>query len=365
MHGGLKPEKLQRELVMFIIPMGWMNMVASALAPLTVLLVAGDRVDFRAGVVWTSAVWAIGVAQAVLLIRHRRLKDKSLRGWLLAYAIVEMIDGAAWACFLLVPTRPGEEFAISMLALALLATTTFVCTVAFAGARQIGRSFLWSQWGTFCVLAVWLGIGWQYIACGVIVVVLTSIYLEITHRTLAGAVEARLRLAELAEQLSLSATTDSLTGLMNRHGFMAGLQSMRDSTNAIVLFVDLDGFKAVNDQHGHGRGDDVLADVAKRLQGAVRSEDIVGRLGGDEFVVALRGQDLDAATALADRLTTLLAKPYHGTPTVSITASIGLAKASQSLDSEAVLRRADLAMYQVKSSGGDDHQSYETVQDPS
>ncbi|RTL09596.1 MAG: GGDEF domain-containing protein, partial [Acidimicrobiia bacterium] len=92
-------------------------------------------------------------------------------------------------------------------------------------------------------------------------------------------------------QLNQAATTDHLTGLLNRRSFERELRSMPvdDGLPVLVLFADLDGLKEINDRHGHAVGDAVLAAVAARLTSAVRSVDVVGRLGGDEFVVACPG----------------------------------------------------------------------------
>jgi diguanylate cyclase (GGDEF)-like protein len=124
-----------------------------------------------------------------------------------------------------------------------------------------------------------------------------------------------------------------------------------------LLFVDLDRFKAVNDSLGHGAGDRLLADVALRLRDAVNDEagarGLVGRLGGDEFAVVLRDADLDRAVALGDAIIARLSRPYAiGGTQAMIGASVGLALGPADGDSvEALMRAADLALYDVKSKG--------------
>ena len=122
-----------------------------------------------------------------------------------------------------------------------------------------------------------------------------------------------------------------------------------------VLFLDLDGFKAVNDSAGHQAGDELLVQAARRLQESVRSVDTVARLGGDEFAVLLVG-DLDRAKAgeVAERLRCALSAPYWiGGEELTVAASIGIAFAEPGVTPAKLLRNADLAMYQAKRHGKD------------
>lgn len=158
-------------------------------------------------------------------------------------------------------------------------------------------------------------------------------------------------------QLAHQAGHDSLTGLPNRTILVERLRQLGRSSRtsevreAAVFFLDLDDFKAVNDTLGHGAGDRVLQEVARRLAGAVRAEDMVARLGGDEFVVvATRLTGELEALAYADRLMAALAPVVvvDGHP-VSAQASIGIAlAASGDSSSEALLRDADIAMLKAK-----------------
>ena len=124
-----------------------------------------------------------------------------------------------------------------------------------------------------------------------------------------------------------------------------------------VLFVDLDGFKAINDRHGHEFGDRVLAGVADRLRRAARMDDVVARIGGDEFAVLLgrpfHHLDDTMVRRLASRILEMIEAPLEidGT-TVSISASVGADRLDDSSDLNAALRRADKAMYQAKRAGG-------------
>ncbi|MFC9439338.1 diguanylate cyclase domain-containing protein [Nocardia sp. NPDC057030] len=160
-------------------------------------------------------------------------------------------------------------------------------------------------------------------------------------------------------QLEYQATHDSLTGLANRSLILSQLASaLATSENlpvSTVLFIDLDGFKAINDTLGHAIGDTVLQIVAQRLQRALRGDDIVGRLGGDEFLVLLSGGtrrvDIDALVA---RLRSTMAEPIIARGhRIEVNASIGVTPLSvgDRRTPEAVLHDADLAMYRAKPSG--------------
>jgi diguanylate cyclase (GGDEF)-like protein len=128
----------------------------------------------------------------------------------------------------------------------------------------------------------------------------------------------------------------------------------RPSGVVALLFLDLDGFKHVNDTLGHDAGDEVLIEAAHRIQDSVRAIDTAARLGGDEFIVLgefLRPGD---ANTLAERLSTVLAGPYELTKgTATIGASVGVAETDDpNADPEDLLRKADHLMYQVKQEHG-------------
>jgi len=164
----------------------------------------------------------------------------------------------------------------------------------------------------------------------------------------------------LERQLTHQAFTDSLTELPNRALFKDRLQhalSRRAATSPpmAVYFLDLDGFKGVNDTLGHSAGDDLLVEVAARLRSTVRPSDTVARFGGDEFAILVEDlPDSDDATVLAQRICDALEAPILlGGDEVHISASIGIAhRDDPSTDAEQMLRNADLAMYQAKAGDG-------------
>ncbi|MGW1784232.1 putative bifunctional diguanylate cyclase/phosphodiesterase [Streptomyces sp. NPDC002143] len=173
----------------------------------------------------------------------------------------------------------------------------------------------------------------------------------------------------LQAQLQHNAEHDPLTDLPNRALFTRRVQqalSGRRSSdrgpalrNTAVLFIDLDGFKAVNDTIGHAAGDELLVQAARRLQDAVRKGDTASRLGGDEFAALIVGDGTRDRAArerhileLADRLRLTLSQPYliDGNE-VRVAASIGVAFAEPGLGAGELLRNADLAMYRAKAGG--------------
>jgi diguanylate cyclase (GGDEF)-like protein/PAS domain S-box-containing protein len=155
--------------------------------------------------------------------------------------------------------------------------------------------------------------------------------------------------------LEWAATHDGLTGLQNRSAFLTHLQAVggRRSAGAVVLYLDLDDFKPVNDRHGHALGDRVLVEVTARLRRCVRPADIVARLGGDEFAVLCPGLgDLEDAELLAERLVAEVGTPIQVEGVeVQIGLSVGIADFREGDDVEHVLNRADDALRAAKGDG--------------
>jgi diguanylate cyclase (GGDEF)-like protein len=174
--------------------------------------------------------------------------------------------------------------------------------------------------------------------------------------------------AEKTSELSHQALHDSLTGLPNRTLVLDRARQLlsqgkrQQGRMAGALFIDLDGFKQVNDSYGHAAGDQLLKIVADRLRGALRPEDTVGRLGGDEFVVLVSSTDSEVALeALAQRLNAALREPIElqdGQKIPLVTVSIGVAFGRYTT-AEALLGNADSALYSAKSAGKDRYALFE------
>jgi diguanylate cyclase (GGDEF)-like protein/PAS domain S-box-containing protein len=167
-------------------------------------------------------------------------------------------------------------------------------------------------------------------------------------------------------ELRSRALTDPLTGLANRVLFSDRLEqalhrAMRRRLRPAVLYLDLDGFKAVNDTLGHNAGDDVLVEVARRLRTVLRVEDTAARLGGDEFAVLIEDtHDVGDAIAAAERIRGALAEPLEiGGGTLTVATSIGIVRSeSRGDDAVAMLRDADIAMYEAKRNSRGSHQIF-------
>ncbi len=193
--------------------------------------------------------------------------------------------------------------------------------------------------------------------------VLLSLLLGLLLLVLAtGRVRALSLVHEKTRELSHLALHDPLTGLPNRALVLDRAEQMlaraarNPGTVAGALYIDIDGFKHVNDNLGHAAGDRLLTVAGERLQSAVREQDTVGRLGGDEFVVLVEATPQEVSPdVLADRLTETLREPVElgdAGKLFSVTASIGVAVGSYSTPDD-LLRDADLALYAAKAAGKD------------
>ena len=154
----------------------------------------------------------------------------------------------------------------------------------------------------------------------------------------------------LEAQLQHRANVDELTGLPNRAALTEQL-GRRERVDVTVLFIDLDGFKEVNDSLGHEQGDRVLRDVGSRIASVVRSGVTVGRLGGDEFVAIMQGSDLHAAQVVAKRIIDGIVQVGSILTMFPLSASVGIATGGPDESAEQILRRADNAMYIAKAQG--------------
>ncbi len=170
--------------------------------------------------------------------------------------------------------------------------------------------------------------------------------------------QALLEAANTLKQTEHRAHHDALTGLPNRVLFETVLNRQlalcrRNDTQLAILYIDLDGFKAVNDEHGHEVGDQLLQQVSVRIMSAIRESDIAARLGGDEFALALIHSEIESARAFGEQLIGQLSKTYQlGAVQANISASVGVAGyPASATDIDTLLIKADRAMYQAKALG--------------
>lgn len=177
---------------------------------------------------------------------------------------------------------------------------------------------------------------------------------------------------EQKAQLEFIAHNDALTRLPNRVKLASQLQRAIESASEqgsllAVAYLDLDGFKAVNDHHGHGAGDRLLVQLAERMQQALRPGDCLARLGGDEFVAVLPAlPDQQACIAILDRLLESVVKPVNiDGMLLHVSASIGVTFYPQAdvVDADQLLRQADQAMYQAKQAGKNRYHLFDAEHD--
>ncbi len=196
--------------------------------------------------------------------------------------------------------------------------------------------------GLFDQQGVWLG--------GVLLTLLAVLAAARRHAVRRSLDSARFEL----EHARTVASTDALTGLLNRNGLIDAARMLPSHQAATLFFIDLDGFKSVNDTEGHERGDQVLRLVANELRSIFRSDDLVSRFGGDEFVVFARRS---APEKFRENASTRITKAVAEID-ARVTASVGIAsrKAGAETDVKDLVRLADGAMYSAKRSGGNRHE---------
>lgn len=193
-----------------------------------------------------------------------------------------------------------------------------------------------------------------------------------THGQIRRSVRFSRERKRTEQRFLLLASRDALTGLANRRATMVQLESLvvrysRLCRRFSVLYLDLDGFKAVNDEHGHDVGDALLKQVGQRLQSSMREYDLCARLGGDEFVIVV-----DTVEGITDlhmapsRVVTTLAEPFYvGAHTIHVTASVGVAVFPESgRTAEALLKRADEQLYESKKAGKNQYRICEYAREP-
>lgn len=300
-----------------ICTMHYMGMAAMDMAP---------GIRWSTGWVATSALIAVAASAAALLIFFglRRLRGSAARWGQLAAALVM---GAA------------------------------VCGMHYTGMAAAG----------FVAHSVCLSVGeLRGDSLGMLVAGATIVLLAITSFT--SAIDARMQdqaavlaasLQHANTELKQLAFKDPLTGLANRLLFddrveAAVARCTRDGVSLALLFIDLDGFKPVNDSFGHGFGDEVLREMARRLALQVRTADTVARVGGDEFVLLLEGDpDAEAAALVAQRIVDALVRPVlQHDHEVRLSCSIGIAMYPADGPRDKWLTNADAAMYAAKRTGG-------------
>ena len=180
---------------------------------------------------------------------------------------------------------------------------------------------------------------------------------ELTSSTLDRAIRYTRRQYEAARKFRFLAQHDELTRLYNRRYFHERLATAMDERGDLpvaVFYIDLDGFKTINDTWGHDLGDAILREAANRLASCFRRTDCAARYGGDEFVAMMDPAPPDGVLAVVKKMVNLMRAPIVvGEQRFTVTASVGVAAAEPGDDADELIRKADHAMYVAKSSGRD------------
>jgi diguanylate cyclase (GGDEF)-like protein len=282
--------------------------------------------------------------------------------FLLSVAIAVLASGAAlWIAFLLRRHSPRGPL--------LRAGAAVVMGAAIAGMHYTAMAAAQFPLGSVCATvrggthAAWLG---PAVGVGTVLVMFVALAFSVYDLRLQVRTAALTASMTRASELTYLATHDSLTGLPNRSLLEQRLeQAMREADKAgrrvAVMFIDLDGFKAVNDGLGHHAGDLLLIEAAQRMRDTVRDGDVVARIGGDEFIVVALLDEEAEAESIADRIVAALDDRYEiAERELRISASVGIA--IHPVDGEHVhdlLTGADAAMYRAKSLGKNGYRFYD------
>ncbi|NCG18589.1 MAG: diguanylate cyclase [Rhodobacterales bacterium] len=194
----------------------------------------------------------------------------------------------------------------------------------------------------------------------------------VTHGQLRRSVRFSQERKRTEQRFMHLASRDPLTGLANRRATMVQLQSLvvryrRLCRRFSVLYLDLDGFKGINDEYGHDVGDVLLKQVGQRLQSTMREYDLCARMGGDEFVIIVdTGEGITDLHQTPSRVVSTLAEPFNlGNHILQVTASVGVAVFPESgRTADALLKRADEQLYESKKAGKNQYTICEYAQEP-
>ena len=350
------------------------------------------------GYVVTALSWvaAVAVSAIALYVASRsQLTLARLAGGALAMgagicamhytgmAALDMAPGIHWNAWL-VAASAGIAVAASAVALLIFfwlrnrarnaarwwqLAAALVMGAAICGMHYTGMAAAAFPEGSVCLSAGQLGgdsLGLLVSVASIALLTLTMFTSSIDARMQSKAAELAASLQTANTELQQLAFRDALTGLPNRLLFddrvgVAVERCTRDGTTLAVLFVDLDGFKPVNDSFGHSVGDGVLCEMAQRLAKQARSTDTVARVGGDEFVLLLEGgADTTATVQIAQRIIDAMTLPVAaGEHEVRLSCSVGIAMYPSDGPREQLMVHADAAMYAAKRAGGASYAFFE------
>jgi diguanylate cyclase (GGDEF)-like protein len=324
-------------------------------------------------IAWWLSLWLVDMATVVHTTRYLRQSRaaRERQRWLQRQLGLQTLAGVVWGSILPVVGMTGNLLLESDVGMVLMT----VNAIAVIGLLPYRRAVLGWTLGVWSVPLLYLmlspsGRHLQLLAGILVLVISLNFYLWQASGQLVDGLEKRFRADALADALRSAtdrirelATRDELTGVFNRRHGMGMLQAWRGAVRGrreqdgagelAVLLIDIDWFKRVNDSHGHPVGDAVLRVVSQRLQATLRGSDLLARIGGEEFMVALPHTSLAAAQELAERLRQAVANEpvVHEPLQLPVSISVGVAMLGPQEGIEALLARADAALYQAKHQG--------------
>jgi diguanylate cyclase (GGDEF)-like protein len=244
----------------------------------------------------------------------------------------------------------GPDFGLSLF---------YILPIAYMGWR-VGRTSAWVVAGV--ASACWIGADMMWRADDDVPLSIWNGFTRLAifafvATTMAAMRADRDRLRALLRDAERSARTDPLTGLANKRAFLERVdeevtRARRAQSGVCLAYIDLDGFKTVNDTYGHAEGDTVLRRAAAALRDVVRDVDVMARLGGDEFAVLIVDAEPGGACLVAQRIVDRVRELAGEYPDTGLGASVGVVCcAAAPRDTETLIRAADGAMYRAKASG--------------
>ena len=334
--------------------------LSGVVLPAALVAVSGFRL-----VSWFKARASIEL-EALDLVR-RRVRAATVLGPVLTFAFALTMAISTW--------RDGVvEFALALVAVWVVAAVCAICLNRIASEANVIIVA-----ATMPLLAAFLARGAELTLCLAVLITIAAGFvirmLEEHFRMFAEIVRSRLMIAEMqraseeARQAAMTiALTDDLTGLPNRRCFQSLLaDKIRTATETGERFalglIDLDGFKPINDVHGHPAGDHILRQVADRLAKAMDGRGSAARIGGDEFAILCNGVSArDEAVALGQEIQAIFATPFEAPPLgIRLTCACGFALfPSTAAEPDELVRLADAALYRAKASGLGDAAMFET-----
>jgi diguanylate cyclase (GGDEF)-like protein len=298
---------------------------------------------------WLLLEIMLCVTRLGVLLHARRAADAGRRTPTDIYLLLSVCWAASVGYGTFISLISGDWVSATLACLSAAAMVGGICFRNYSAPRLAGTMIVLSL-GACCVAAPFTG-EWLMIAA----LLQIPVYLYAMSSASYQLNKMLITTMQGEREYAYRAVHDVLTGLSNRAGLMRAMEAKwalpaAGQSDFSLLYLDLDGFKAVNDTQGHHGGDRLLTMVAERLSGLAHAGDVAARIGGDEFVVLSLTTNRAQISAFAERLIHEIAQPYEGGASIGV--SIGIALSGEHPASfDAVLQAADEALYRAKASG--------------